>query len=77
MTKQLASCQSCRFWKVLNPEFHDGEPVGICRRCAPAPVQECQVTDGTDDDRAWFDGTVKWPITFENEWCGQFEPSDE
>lgn len=36
-------------------------PEGRCRRHAPTPVSEEQVTSA---------GTI-WPATFDDDWCGQ------
>lgn len=63
-------CPTCRYW-----EPPDGGVGPLCRRYAP----RAQVSwPGRDEDEVSdFDYSLApvWPVTTENDWCGEHEPA--
>jgi len=60
-TKLWAKCEDCKFWM---PDDIETSSSGRCHRYAPRPI----VTKDEDSDSqlAYF------PITWDDEWCGEF-----
>lgn len=71
------SCQTCRLWQSLEKEsMPAGDNARVCRRsdegigechCSEPRLVSCQ-RDGKQE----YEGL--WPITYEKDWCGKFEP---
>lgn len=60
-------CDRCRFWNQLDPVTTGvAEGQGECRR--RAPVAHVQLTGEP------MSPETSWALTFDNEWCGEFEP---
>jgi hypothetical protein len=58
-------CENCCYWDKFY-EGDGGEKLGECRRYAPRPKIACKpLMDGEEN--------VKWPITREMEFCGDFK----
>lgn len=63
--RQRPKCQTCRYW---NRDRELSIPqIGECRRYAPQAVLNGQM-EGEGQ-------CPKWPYVFENEWCGEWDPS--
>jgi hypothetical protein len=60
---QAESCETCRFWLLLNV----GDKIGNCRRFPPA-IHPYSASEncGTFSD---------WPTTSPSEWCGEYRES--
>lgn len=59
------TCETCKFWdNSTSSSFaaERGEESGQCRRGVPG-----------HDSRT---GMAVWPFTVENDWCGEFKPTD-
>lgn len=60
------------FWDVGRVTLGRGE----CRRSAPHPLSIYE--SGHDDEETaeddYFKRTVFWPITANDDWCGEFKP---
>jgi hypothetical protein len=56
----MQKCQTCKFYFPL--DRHDGH----CRRFPPMAVKDPRQPDGTNH---------LWPEVFDNEWCGEHQPS--
>ena len=63
----MGSCERCVFWDRMN------DHVGECRRYPPriGPNDE---PDGPD---TMGPHTAVWPITFADEWCGEWAAAEE
>lgn len=69
-------CRSCRFW--FRDEDTEQTHIGHCRRFPPVMVGEVLAhsavdvgstpTDEAFDPVAWY-----FPITFEDQWCGEYQ----
>jgi hypothetical protein len=59
-----AKCGNCRFWEM----FPDPNGPGVCRRHAPRPKMTASMSVTKT--------TATWPITHDDDWCGEYE-SDE
>ena len=57
-------CKACRFWDAFYEDEKTGEGAGHCVRYAPRPVIGKAERDGEEN--------VVWPITRENQGCGEF-----
>jgi hypothetical protein len=55
------SCKDCCFWEKydLEEQPHETPDFGECRRYPPT---------ATSDDQQL------WPVTHEDDWCGEFDP---
>ena len=53
-------CTTCRFWRHEQPG-----PTGLCVRYAPAPVNRNHYGAPLHD--------AMWPITWSENWCGEWE----
>ena len=67
-------CSACRFWSV----FYEGDALnpeaiveGFCRRLPPSP----QVVN--EDDLTWANTHAEFPMTWADQWCGEFERRGE
>jgi hypothetical protein len=60
VTAEDCTCSNCRFWA---PNDED-EAIAECHRHSPKAVR-------LDVDLLSFDGV--WPLTYSNDWCGEFE----
>jgi hypothetical protein len=60
-------CRGCRFWKD-----HGVTGFGDCRRYAPRPKLSPAPKDD-DDLIARPNLEARWPVTFEEDWCGEFK----
>ena len=58
-------CEECKYWQFIE-SLESGRSSGDCRISRPA--YPGQVVKG-DDDLQW----ARWPETFCDEWCGEFE----
>lgn len=67
MGRGLESCSDCRFWNGGNREQ------GNCR-VNPPVIYNTATSDQRDDDLPEFWG--RWPLTFEEWWCGKYEPAN-
>jgi hypothetical protein len=74
-------CIECKFWRRQSNRFHPES--GDCHRHAPRPTTEAIVVLGgvgrSDEDEATTEpaadgGIVLWPITYEDDFCGEFAP---
>lgn len=61
-------CKSCKFWDAFYQDEKSGEGVGHCVRYAPRPEIALAVSCGEEN--------VLWPITRENQGCGEFSPEN-
>ena len=63
--KDVQWCEFCLYWDKFH-EGDGGEALGECRRYAPRPkiTSEPEI-EGKEN--------VEWPITRENEFCGEFK----
>jgi hypothetical protein len=63
-------CADCKFWKAKDGgTFDDG--VGECRRYAARPL----IADDADaEPKSPF---VAWPLTLDDQFCGDYEPRRE
>lgn len=61
-----ATCASCRWWRQdpWRIGTHRAPATGTCRPRAPDP----QATDS---------GCARWPVTHENDGCGEHAPKEE
>lgn len=78
-----AACARCRFWQVLQDgdetgrgSFDDGcysgpfEQTGRCRRNPPSTRRpDWHPTSSDAGDAAH---SAYWPVTWDNDWCGEF-----
>jgi hypothetical protein len=63
-------CKNCRFWrKSLNEKTPS---VGECRRYAPSPRSLLLPREGPEEG-VQSDLDAHWPVTWDDEWCGEFE----
>jgi hypothetical protein len=60
------NCEACRFWRTLPDD--DEETFGQCRRSAPSPVYRKLEDIGAEPSYG------QWPLTYYEDWCGEFEP---
>jgi hypothetical protein len=60
-------CDSCRYWDLVDT---DPSPDGECHRHAPT-VMLCQLTGESPRDAGYH---CVWPLTWADEWCGEWEP---
>lgn len=54
-------CMNCRFWQRKEEAYR-----GRCRRHAPRPLL---LTDDDPEDELC---NASWPITMDDDWCGQW-----
>lgn len=55
-------CSFCMYWDIL----YNTDSVGRCRRYTP-------VINHQQNRRT----TGEWPITYENDWCGEFKKKEK
>jgi hypothetical protein len=67
MSTERLTCQDCRFWEEHEPE----DWIGICRRHAPTALT--RIT--TDDGKLPLEVEARWPMTTNEDWCGDFSPT--
>lgn len=60
------TCSNCRYWE-REDELSDG---GICRRYPPS------IRTTAMDDNDEYSGYPIWPLTLEDEWCGEHKPKE-
>lgn len=56
----LTLCTTCRYWRNERPG-----PTGLCVRYAPSPVNRNYTGAAMND--------AQWPITWSDNWCGEWE----
>jgi hypothetical protein len=81
-------CENCQFWSLLVSVREDsyGKPMGNCRRLPPSPSLGAWhyevlkalyevVEPGVEPDAGWpFEAQqCSWPVTTQNDWCGEFK----
>lgn len=66
------SCQNCRFFIAVEREKIGGKH-GLCVRHAPRPV----VGSLSDDEENSPNLSINWPVSFADEWCGEFQLAPE
>ena len=59
-------CENCRFWSAQTGR----DSFGWCRRRAPVTAAIKVEADGPDSDD---DRYAAWPLTYEADWCGEYE----
>ena len=57
-------CKNCGFWDPVT------DNAGRCHRRAPLVVMRGSMGN-------YMDTEALWPSTLADEWCGEFEPSEE
>ncbi len=71
------SCGTCRLWYLLEKEsVPAGDNARMCRRTEEG-IGECRCSEPrlvscVKDGKQQYEGL--WPITYEKDWCGKFEP---
>lgn len=55
----IVDCNSCKFWR------NTVDQLGECRKNAPLPDNKISETEAEVQ-------TSFWPITYYNDWCGEF-----
>lgn len=68
-------CSSCRYAEltVFEPCAHEAEGL-VAYECRRYPPQCSVVADVGDGDAT---GIQTWPTVHANDWCGEFQPSEE
>jgi hypothetical protein len=68
-------CETCRFWRGVNDSGN-----GECRRKPPAILADLLGPDATiaargdcADTGSLFEYASRFPVTFQLDWCGEFE----
>lgn len=70
MSRSNATCLMCRYWWASDPPHRDG----TCCRYAPRPRTYTRDEMGSDELQ---DGhRPLWPLTYHNEWCGEWAPRE-
>lgn len=68
------NCGVCRFWRRKHGA---DEEFGKCRRNAPSVAIIDPQKPGNENLGISRDLEALWPGTFEEEWCGEFQPKGE
>ena len=63
------SCSKCRSWEKVGEKETNERIFGRCRKYAPNPrIDIIRLNDSTV-----LDILVRWPYTYEHDWCGESE----
>ena len=68
----MECCDICKFWEEFGKDFE-----GRCLRHAPRPITIFELTkmeerDGAIPGRTEILESASWPVTYWEEWCGEF-----
>ncbi len=58
----MKCCKNCVYWDEFDSQ--DSNKQGYCRRYAPN-LRQGEAEKGS------------WPVTFENDWCGDYAPNPD
>lgn len=72
-------CGNCKYWDFhkgrneVNPLSKNIDSLGNCRRHSPL-FMLIQISPGNNNNWEWPETHFGcWPVTEENDWCGEFE----
>ncbi len=77
-----ANCETCQWWQQLDPNGEGAATdggytvsdfgTGLCRRMPPwLKLRPDPATDSADAAAAAI-----WPVTWDEDWCGEYQPRD-
>ena len=69
-----ANCYDCVFWDARRGDEETEE--GACRRYSPRPRFEIPDLESPEND-GLGSRFVVWPVTYSDNWCGEFERKPE
>jgi hypothetical protein len=67
----MEQCNGCRFW--LNWDSEDTN-LGECHRFPPRMATVPRTGAGQDSAVTVRPGDGGWPLTYPDDWCGEFQP---